>query len=153
MAVAYYDGAEWLPMWTSDQARFYVRDTLEEHQYNAAELSRRLNHAHTYLNQYFKQRKPEWLGETEREALCKMVPELDERKLRKPSLDVSATNPTSRKGRHQAQIDAEPPNKLEDDPSILQLIDAYRAIRDEEGRTLILTMAKKLAAASGAIVA
>lgn len=153
LAIAYYDEADCLPMWTSDQARFYVRDTLAEHGYELAELSRLIGHKDAYLNQYIKQRTPVWLKQEEREALCKLVPQLDESLLKKPPVAVSAPKKSSRQRRNQAQINAERPDQPKDDPRILQLIDAYRAISSEENRALLLTLAQKLASESGAVIA
>lgn len=139
-----------------EQARAYLDQALREADLQMKVISETLNLNHAYLQQYIKRGKPRWLPEPIREGLVSLVPNLDGDRLRPPPpILKSRVNPEGarRKGENEPQIDTPSQGEFIKEPSVLQLVRAYRKIRRPDRRALVLQVAESFADESGSAVA
>lgn len=108
----------------------------------------------TYLQQYIKYGKPDWLEEQDRDRLVQIYG-LDPERLRQPPKPLPLPEATGSDRSYQSQFDTQRLGKFVDDPRALQLLRAWENIRNEENRLLVLRMAIALAdsGAAGAVAA
>lgn len=140
-----FGGAILAPMDDAERAREYLRERLSS--YELAPLSRRLEHAHTYLHQYLNRGRPLWLSEPDRTALVTMVPDIDPEKIAPPPKVVRLSSPHERGRQRQDEPEVQPPRfgQIDDDPRTLDLLNAWSNIRDPKMRDLALNVVLQFA--------
>lgn len=133
-----------------EEARQYLGQFLANAGLELAPLSKRLGKNHAYLQQYIKPGgTPLHLKEDVREALVRLVPGLDGERLKPPPVDLK---PPGRHRGNKAKIDAPRRRKIVDDPSTLELLDAWGDIRDPKDREMAIRILRSMGNSGGASV-
>jgi hypothetical protein len=137
------------------EAREYLDQALRAEGLELKAVSLAIGRNHAYLQQYIRTGKPRYLPEGVREALVRVVPNLDGDRLKPPPLELKLASAKKRGGQggDQTQINAPRRRKIIDDPSTLELLDAWDDIRHPDQRALAIRILRSMADQATPVVA